>query len=117
MACNRVRLGDLGKLRKKYPLVRNLPRVVLVSNTEPEIENIIYDVISLSDTIVINFSNQFSGIPSVIASFISPNSYGNVNVYVTNISISSVTVCTSAPVTGKIIVQAIYIEGCSAIST
>ena len=115
MACNRVRVADLGKYRKKYPLVRNLPKTVYVSNTEPEIENIIHDVVTLSDTIVINFSTAFSGIPSVIANFISISDIGNVNVYVSSISTTAVTVRTSAPIIGKIALQAIYIDGCASV--
>lgn len=115
MACNRVTLADLSKYRKKYPLVRNLPKTQLVANTGAEIENIIHDVPILKDTHVITFNSPFSGIPSVVANFISISEHGNVNVYVLSISASSVTVRTSAPVVGKIAIQAIYIEGCTPI--
>jgi surface protein len=115
VACNRVTLADFSKYRKKYPLVRNLSKTQLVANTGAEIENIIHDVPVLSDTHVITFASPFSGIPSVVANFISISEHGNVNVYVLSISVTSVTVRTSAPVIGKIAVQAIYIEGCPAV--
>lgn len=115
MACNRVTLADFSKYRKKYPLVRNLPKTQLVANTGAEIENVIHDVPVLSDTHIITFASPFSGIPSVVANFISISEHGNVNVYVLSISVASVTVRTSAPVIGKIAVQAIYIEGCPAV--
>jgi len=108
-----VSLADFGKYRKKYPLVRNLPKTKLIANTGYEIENIIHDVSVLEDTHVINFASPFTGIPSVVANFISISEHGNVNVYVLSISTTSVTVKTSAPVVGKIAVQAIYIEDCT----
>lgn len=117
MACNRVRVADISKYRKKYPLVRNLPKYTYVSDKSPEIENIILDVPVLSDTVTVIFDEPFSGIPSVIANFISIGPFGNVNVYITNVSTTSVTVCTSIPIVGKIAVQAIYIDGCSSSSS
>ena len=108
MSCLRVKLRDLGRYQKKYPLVRHEPRVQLISDKTVEIENLIIDIVE-SDTVTASFAKPFTSIPNVVAGFISLTLVGNVNVYVETVSVSSVTVRTSAPVTGKISVQAMYI--------
>jgi len=112
LGCNRTRLLNLSKYRKKYSLVRQIPKFTYVSNTTPEIENIIVDVPVLTDTVTVLFDSPFTGEPNVVANFISFGNYGNVNVYILSVSTTSVVIKTSVPVTGKIAVQAMYIDGC-----
>lgn len=139
MACTRISLRQLG--RKKYPLVRNIPRFELVSNTGFEIESLIVDIVN-SDSITVVFDKPFSSTPSVIANLVTytapppappapppppppgpitvivvpflgyPGELGNVNVYVESILLDRAVVRTSAPITGKIHVHAMRIQGC-----
>jgi hypothetical protein len=108
MSCLRVKLRDLGRYQKKYPLVRHEPRLQLISDKIVEIENLILDI-NNADTVTAAFEKPFTSTPNVVVGFISLTSVGNVNVYTEAVSINSVTVRTSSPVTGKITVQAMYI--------
>jgi hypothetical protein len=114
VACTRLRLRQLG--RKKYPLVRNIPRFELVSNTGFEIESLIVDIVD-TDSVTVLFDSPFSSIPSVIANVVTVTSppifeLGNVNVYVESIALDRAVIRTSAPITGKIHVHAMKIQGC-----
>ena len=109
MACTRIRLRQLG--RKKYPLVRNVPRYELVSNTGFEIESLIVDVVD-SDSVTVLFDTPFSSLPSVIANLVTVQQLGNVNVYVESIALDRTVIRMSAPITGKIHVHAMKIQGC-----
>jgi len=141
VACTRLSLRQLG--RKKYPLVRNLPRFELISNTGFEIESLIVDIVN-SDSVTVFFDSPFSSMPSVIANLVTVTSLpptppppvpsidlgpsttimsitptsssvfelGNVNVYVESIDLDRAVIRTSAPITGKIHVHAMKIQGC-----
>jgi hypothetical protein len=107
MACNRTRVRNLGN--KKYPTVRTLPRHEFISNKNLELENVIVELLE-TDTKTVIFDKPFSGAPSVIANFVSNLPLPNANVFVESISTSQVIIRTSAPVTGQVHVQAMYIE-------
>lgn len=108
MTCNRTRLRDLG--RKKYPVgARTLPRYQFISNKNIEIENVIIEFLD-SDTSTLVFDKPFSGIPSVVANFVSVGSLPSVNLFVESILTDKVVIRTSAPVTGQVHVHAMYIE-------
>ena len=109
MGCTRVRLRQLG--RKKYPIIRNLPKYEYISNSNFEIESLIVEILD-SDTKNITFETPFSSVPSVVANFITPSEAANVNVYVESTSPLGATIRTSAPVTGLLHVHAMYIDEC-----
>lgn len=111
MACSRVNLRQLG--RKKYPLVKNLPRFKFVTNTGFELESLVIDIIN-SDTAIATFDATFSEIPSVVANLVTSSELGNVNVYVESISTTQAVIRTSAPITGKLHVHVMKIQGCDA---
>lgn len=107
MACSRTRIRELG--RKKYPVgVRTLPKYQFISNKNIEIENVIIEFLdSESETLV--FEKPFSGTPSVVVNFVSGGSLPIVNLFVESILTNQVIIRTSAPVTGQVHVQAMYI--------
>lgn len=107
MGCNRTRVRDLG--RKKYSIVKTLPRFEYISNKNIEIENIIAEITE-ADTKIVIFDKPFSGIPSVVANFVSLSALPGINVFVESASTVQAVIRTSAPVTGQIHIQAIYIE-------
>lgn len=109
MGCTRVSLRSLG--RKKYPLVKNLPKFKFVSNTGFELESLIIDIID-SDTAIATFDAPFLIAPSVVANLVTSSELGNVNVYVESISTTQAIIRTSSPVTGKLHVHVMKIQGC-----
>ena len=111
MGCVRVKLRDMGRYQKKYPLVRNEPRQSLVSDGAIEIETRVLALLD-ADTVMLNFETPFTAPPSVVASFIGVDTLtlgGGVNVYVTDVTRFGCTVRTSAPISGEIALQAIYV--------
>lgn len=110
MGCAKISLGT-ARLKKKYPLVRNIPKNAYVTDTNAEVENLLLEISNV-DVINVTFNTPFSGIPNVVASFISTSPVGAVNVFVETASKIGATIRTSAPVTGFISVQAMYIESC-----
>lgn len=111
MSCFSLKSIDLNRLQKFYPLSNPQASSLLVSNTPFEMS---YMMISLegSDTATFTFKKSFSGIPNVVANFVSLNTIvGNVHVYVESVNKSGGTIKTSAPITGKVSLQAIYIPG------
>lgn len=112
MSCTRVNLRSLG--RKKYPLVRqNTPRLVYVSATNFEIESLIVDFLEESQ-VSITFEVPFTQTPSVVASLITQDPVGGPNVYAESVTPTGAVIRSSTPITGKIHVHAMWIEGCSA---
>lgn len=111
MSCFSFKSIDLNRLQKFYPLSDPKASGLLVSNTPFEMS---YMMISLegSDTATFTFKKSFSGIPNVVAGFVSlDTNIGNVNVYVESVNKSGGVIRTSVPTTGKISLQAIYIPG------
>lgn len=110
MGCARTSLGT-ARLKKKYPLVRNIPKTVYATDVNAEVENLLLEI-SNSDVLTVTFGTPFSGIPNIVASFISSSPVGAVNVFVETASKTGAIIRTSAPATGLISVQAMYIESC-----
>jgi hypothetical protein len=110
MGCLRVKLRDLGRYQKKYPLIRNEPKTQLISDSTIEIETRIISITN-SDSINVVFEKPFSAAPNVVAGFvdISFSGVGNVNVYTSDITTAGCTIRTSAVITGQISLQAMYI--------
>ena len=106
----RMKLRDESRIQKKYPLVKHVPVMRLVSDNIVEIENLLLDINEETEVIG-TFTVPFSGIPAIAATLLTENSnVGSVNVYAYDITTTTVTIKTSAPITGKISVQAIYIS-------
>lgn len=102
---------DLNRLQKYYPLSNSQASKLLVSDTPLELS---YMMINLenSDTATFTFEKPFSGTPNVVAGLVSLSAnIGNANVYVESVNKSGGIIRTSAPITGKISLQAIYIPG------
>ena len=111
MGCLRVKLRDLGRYQKKYPLVRNEPKQSLVSDSTIEMETRNIEILDSSQAAVI-FEQPFTAGPNVVVGFISVDLLtfgGSVNVYATDITRFGCTVRTSADISGEISLQAIYI--------
>jgi len=108
MACLRLELIDVGRYQLQYPLTRSDDELYMFGSGPFEAS---YLDLSLdeSDEQTFTFKRPFSGIPKIIAGFASLTpSVGNVNVYVESVTKTGGVVKTSAPITGKIILHAIY---------
>ena len=109
MGCTRVRLRQLGRSRKKYPLVRNpTARFEYVSNTGLEIDSLIVEVLE-SDSVTVSFEKPFSAVPSVVANVVSLVGSPIVGVYVESVTAVQTVIRTTSPITGQIHVHAMHI--------
>ncbi|MBC8410921.1 MAG: hypothetical protein H8E12_19725 [Rhodobacteraceae bacterium] len=92
------------RYRKVYPGTRKAGRGAVSYTTKIEVGEI-----TLTDAFVgtYTFTNAFSKIPSVTISVV--GAAGNVNVFITSVSTTSVSIETSAAITGKINVQIIEV--------
>jgi len=110
MARVRFKLRDVSRNQKKYPIVNSPPVYKLVSDNLVEIENQIVDITD-TDQVTVTFSKAFTGSPAISAILITDSAaVGNVNVYVGSVTTTSAIIKTSAVITGKISVQAVYID-------
>lgn len=112
MACFKLDLKDMSRYQIQYPLTRadkvSDDNTYLISDEPLEASHLSVDFIN-TDTAQFQFKRPFSGTPTVIAGFFSNNvSIGNASVYVESISPAGGTIRTSAPVTARVIVHAIY---------
>ena len=102
---------DKNRFRKVYPYIRKAPVYEYCSKNDVEIEvgEISY---SNSDTGTYTFESTFLTAPFITAvSYDSEgNATANVNVYISSVSTSSVTIKTSAPFTGKVHFHAIRVK-------
>jgi len=101
---------DRNRYRKVYPYIRKSPSYELCSDKEAEIE--VGEIsFSNSSTGTFTFASKFKGIPIITA--ISYDSLNNgsadVNVYVDSVTTTSVTLKTSAPLTGIVQFHAIWV--------
>ena len=88
---------DLNRLRKTYPTIRRAPVIIGVDTVESA-------VLTFTDqnSKSYAFTSTYLAAPTVTAT---PASSQNVNVYITAVSTTSVTMTTSAPITGDIHLQ------------
>lgn len=104
MAVKRV---DVNRTRKTYPFIRRVPVYKYQYDTEQAGSNVIYEVASVSfsgtDQVTHNFTTSFSSAPKVTATA----KDDNVNVYISAVSTSSVTINASAAFTGTVEIHAI----------
>ena len=97
---------DNNRFRKIYPFLRRKPRLGEDGNVIVESKSITF---TNTDNGTHNFTKVFTAVPHVTATAFDSkgNESANVNVFVTAISTSSVTVRTSANFTGEVHIQAI----------
>lgn len=107
MAKLRLKIRDQARYQKKYPLTRHLPKTRLISDQIFEMETHRKSITN-NDVLTFEFDAAFSAVPAVSVTFISNDeTVGDVNVWASAVSVSQITIRTSAPVTGIIAVQAI----------
>lgn len=92
---------DANRVRKTYPLIRLKPIETSITNSKS-------DVVSNSEAAILNYNNSFSetytfvniydSIPVVVGT---PED-DNVNIYITSLNTTTVTIESSSPFTGKV---------------
>lgn len=111
MSCFRFKTIDLNRVQKYYPISDPSATQLLFSNTPFEMGYLMIDVAD-SDIVNFTFTKPFSAPPSIVANFVSLNTVsGNVHVFVESVTATGGVIRTSAPATGRISLQAIYIPG------
>lgn len=111
MSCFRFNTIDLNRLQKYYPISDPTATQLLFSNKPFEMGYLMIDVAD-TDTVNFTFTRPFSAPPSVVANFVSLNTLvGNVHVFVESVTSTGGVIKISAPATGRISLQAIYIPG------
>lgn len=109
MSSFRFKLIDLNRLQKTYPISNLESLSIVLSDKSLEMSYMMVDIAE-SDTVSFEFEKPFTGVPSIVANFVSLNSVvGNVSVYVESVTKSGGVIKTSAPTTGRVSLQAIYI--------
>ncbi len=102
---------DKNRFRKLYPYIRKKPVYEYCSPAPVEIEvgEIVFEN---TDTGTYTFETSFESAPHITAISYdsSSNNTANVNIYIHSISLTSVTIKSSAPFTGKVHFHAIRIE-------
>ena len=92
---------DLNRFKKVYPLIRTKPKITDFTIVEGlDVETTILEYVNSSSQ-YFEFNTEYTQIPTVAAT---PEDE-NVNVFITNLSTSSVTIESSAPFNGKVHVQ------------
>ena len=88
---------NLNRLRKTYPATRRTPVIIGVDTVESAVLTF-----TATDSATYTFTSIYATAPTVTAT---PASSQNVNVYITAVTTTSVTIATSAPITGDIHLQ------------
>lgn len=98
---------DANRTRKTYPFIRRVPVYRYIYDSEQSGGNVVYEAASVTfsatDQVTHNFVTTFTSLPVVTATA----KNDNVNVYVSAISTTSVTLNTSAAFTGTVEIHAI----------
>ena len=109
MSCFRFETIDLNRLQKYYPINDPNATKLLFTSAPFEMSYMMIDITE-NDSVSFKFKRPFSGAPNVVANFVSLNSAaGNVSVYVESVNKSGGVIRTSAPITGRVSLQAVYI--------
>jgi hypothetical protein len=108
MACFKFELRDISRYQLQYPLTRSDKNLYMFSNSPLEAAHLTVDLVD-SDSKTFSFKKAFSGIPGAIVGFLSliPD-VGNVNVYIESLTPSGGVVRTSAPVTARVVIHALF---------
>ena len=102
---------DLQRYKKTYPFLRRQPTILYTSPTENTLASAVIESISQSfggaDELTYSFTKTFTVAPQVTVTPV--GSDANFNVFVTSVSISSVTVRASTPNDGAVHIHAIQV--------
>lgn len=108
--CLKFKLLDQNRYQVQYPLKVGKYKNSLVGNKPMEMGYLFVDI-NNTDTVNFSFSEAFSSVPNVIVGLmVDNNNIGNVNVYTESVTKTGGTIKTSAPITAKVIVQAVNFE-------
>ena len=109
MAQLTMRLVDDARYSKNYPIVGQTIKPRYLANKELIMENILVNIVQ-AHKVTVAFEKPFPAVPAIAADFYTDSQpTGSVNVYIINVTPKEVTIETSADVTGKISIQAVYI--------
>ena len=100
-------LLDLNRYRKIYPFIRMKPSIQ--TGTDTVIAESAEVTFANANSVAYTFTKTFTSTPFVtaIASDSEGNESANVNVFISSVSLTSVTIETSAPFTGVVHIHAI----------
>lgn len=106
-----VTLGkrDLNRFTKIYPYARFEKREVTNTSENFKVETGEIDFVNDDGPKIYNFIQTFTSAPSISAISVNTSGNADVNVYVTAVSTTSVTLESSSPFTGKISFTAIQV--------
>jgi len=110
MASSKTYKRDLNRFRKVYPYIRRKPRDILMSDKQITIE-VVAVPFSNANTATYFFKENFDSTPIVTAVSIDSSETNNadVNVFISSVSRTSVTLDASHSFTGAVHIHAIYI--------
>ena len=108
MACLKFVLKDISRYQLQYPLTRSDDNQYLFASEPLEAAYTSVELVD-ADSATYTFDKSFSGTPNVVVGFVSltPGS-PNVNLYAETVTATGGIIRTSAPITGKVAVHAIY---------
>lgn len=117
MACLKFVLKDISRYQLQYPLTRSDDNLFLFSN-EPLEAAVTSVEMNNASSATYTFSRPFSGTPNVVVGFISLSSGSpSVNLYAETATETGGVIRTSAPVTGKVAIHAVYLPAAPLILT
>lgn len=109
MATTTLLKRDLNRFTKVYPYARFEKREVTIASENFKVETGFLDFLNEDGPKTFNFTESFSSAPSISAISVVTTDNANVNVFVSAVTITSVTFGTSAPFTGQITFTAIQV--------
>lgn len=117
MACLKFVLKDISRYQLQYPLTRSDDNQYLFASAPLEAAYTSIELVD-ADSATYTFSRPFSGTPNVVVGFVSvsPGS-PNVNLYAETATETGGIIRTSAPITGKVAIHAVYLPAAPVILT
>lgn len=108
MACLKFVLKDISRYQLQYPLTRSDDNQYLFANEPLEAAYTSVELVD-ADSATYTFRKAFSGTPNVVVGFVTVAAGSpNVNLYAETVTATGGIIRTSAPITGKVAVHAIY---------
>lgn len=117
MACLKFVLKDISRYQLQYPLTRSDDNQYLFASEPLEAAYTSVELVD-ADSATYTFDKSFSGTPNVVVGFVSltPGS-PNVNLYAETVTATGGIIRTSAPITGKVAIHAVYLPAAPLILT
>ena len=100
---------DMARLRRTYPFVRRKPRYAFKSDDIVTFETAAL-TFTISDSGTYNLQQTYTSAPTVTVTSVDTGANANVNVWVSAVTQSTITVRSSALFTGEVHIHAILIE-------